>query len=234
MQCPKCNYEPTMAEMQSSPDDCVQCGVNYEGYARHQASAAEQEQARRAKEANAPAPHVQKALMGNKGATPVIIIDFEMSFLSMVKFMVKWVIASIPAAIILVLLATMAAAFVSGVGEYSKYRELAAERKTVPKGFRLDLPKTFPGEYYVLDSRLSGSLAFATIKSEQAGRARYSRVFIQCAQAWYGVSAESDTYGGLDSATVDYQFEAIPPVSLYRYVGRYVCQNSSQKHELMR
>jgi hypothetical protein len=27
MQCPKCRYEPTMAEMQSSPDSCAQCGV---------------------------------------------------------------------------------------------------------------------------------------------------------------------------------------------------------------
>lgn len=29
MQCPKCNYEPTMAEMQSSPDQCPSCGVYY-------------------------------------------------------------------------------------------------------------------------------------------------------------------------------------------------------------
>lgn len=29
MQCPKCKYEPTMAEMLASPDDCVKCGVSY-------------------------------------------------------------------------------------------------------------------------------------------------------------------------------------------------------------
>lgn len=29
MQCPKCKYEPTMAEMQRSPADCVKCRINY-------------------------------------------------------------------------------------------------------------------------------------------------------------------------------------------------------------
>lgn len=29
MQCPKCNYEPTMAEMQRSSDQCPSCGVYY-------------------------------------------------------------------------------------------------------------------------------------------------------------------------------------------------------------
>lgn len=29
MQCPKCGYEPSLSEMQSSPDSCVSCGVYY-------------------------------------------------------------------------------------------------------------------------------------------------------------------------------------------------------------
>lgn len=32
MQCPKCRYEPTMAEMQSSPGQCASCGIVYEKY----------------------------------------------------------------------------------------------------------------------------------------------------------------------------------------------------------
>ena len=32
MQCPKCSYDPTMAEMQRSPNDCVRCGANYATY----------------------------------------------------------------------------------------------------------------------------------------------------------------------------------------------------------
>ena len=29
MQCPKCRYEPTLAETQKSPDKCPSCGVYY-------------------------------------------------------------------------------------------------------------------------------------------------------------------------------------------------------------
>jgi len=38
---------------------------------------------------------------------PVIVTDIKMPFLSMVDFMVKWAIASIPAFIILAILATL-------------------------------------------------------------------------------------------------------------------------------
>lgn len=39
--------------------------------------------------------------MDNEGVTRVIVTDIRMPFMSMVIFMVKWVIASIPAFIIL-------------------------------------------------------------------------------------------------------------------------------------
>ena len=32
MQCPKCKYEPTMAEMQRSPSSCIKCATSYSGY----------------------------------------------------------------------------------------------------------------------------------------------------------------------------------------------------------
>lgn len=32
MKCPKCGYEPTMREIQRSPDDCVKCGIHYASY----------------------------------------------------------------------------------------------------------------------------------------------------------------------------------------------------------
>lgn len=44
-------------------------------------------------------------------AQPVVVKDIEMSFGSMVIFMVKWTLASIPALIILVILG----AFVAGI-----------------------------------------------------------------------------------------------------------------------
>lgn len=41
MQCPKCHYEPTMAEMQQSPDCCPSCGVYYSKVIAQSAAAAE-------------------------------------------------------------------------------------------------------------------------------------------------------------------------------------------------
>lgn len=46
----------------------------------------------------------------------VIVTDIKMPFLSMVIFMVKWVIASIPAFIILTILATIFFGFIGGLG----------------------------------------------------------------------------------------------------------------------
>lgn len=103
MQCPKCRYEPTMAEMQQSPDDCVKCGVNYKGFARHVDEVNAQRQAEQAANAERAkrSPVVHEAQQQYPGAQPVVVVDLKMSFNSMVWFMVKWVIASIPALIIL-------------------------------------------------------------------------------------------------------------------------------------
>lgn len=121
MQCPKCGYEPTMSEMQRSPDDCVKCGVNYEGHARHMASVQAQREAERS--ANAVrakmAPAVLDAHSKYPGAQPVVVVDIKMSFWSMVVFMVKWALASIPALIILLMIGTFAISFVSSFLFYS-------------------------------------------------------------------------------------------------------------------
>jgi hypothetical protein len=45
----------------------------------------------------------------------VVVTDFDLPFGSMVKLMVKWAIASIPAAIILVLLGTIAVGLLRGL-----------------------------------------------------------------------------------------------------------------------
>lgn len=40
MKCPKCSYEPTMAEMQQTPDCCPSCGVYYSKIAARETGAA--------------------------------------------------------------------------------------------------------------------------------------------------------------------------------------------------
>lgn len=104
MQCPKCQYEPTLEEMQRSPNDCVKCGVNYQGHARYVANMAAQREGEAKRQAAAVAPHVRKMMAEHKGASPVVIVDFNMSFGSMVVFMIKWALAAIPAMIILFLI----------------------------------------------------------------------------------------------------------------------------------
>ncbi len=47
------------------------------------------------------------------GAQPVVVIDINMSFAAMVRFMVKWAIATIPAAIILIILFWGLTSFIS-------------------------------------------------------------------------------------------------------------------------
>ncbi len=47
--------------------------------------------------------------------TEVTVVDIRMPFLSMVVFMVKWAIASIPAIIILVVIGAMIAGFMGGL-----------------------------------------------------------------------------------------------------------------------
>lgn len=52
--------------------------------------------------------------MGNDHPTEVVVVDIRMRFLSMVIFMVKWVIASIPALIILFILGMIGTALFTG------------------------------------------------------------------------------------------------------------------------
>ena len=117
MQCPKCHYEPTMSEMQRSPGDCVKCGINYEGHARFIEEDDRRRSAERGEKASVAAdyaPHVHKFMSENRGSQPVVIVDFHMSFNSMVWFMVKWAIAAIPAMIILAVLFWFLVVFLAG------------------------------------------------------------------------------------------------------------------------
>lgn len=101
MQCSTCNYEFTMREMQDKVA-CPKCAEKRRP-ADQSASAA------------SVAPHVKKAMSGYPGAQPVVILDLNMSFNSMVWFMVKWVIASIPAMIILFIIGLVLSAVFGGL-----------------------------------------------------------------------------------------------------------------------
>lgn len=102
MKCPQCGYEPTLAEIQKSPDSCVECGVVYAQYEQNKRL----QQSSVAVVTAAPpiSGEVKDALREFPGAQPVVVVDFRMGFGSMVSFMVKWALASIPELIILLVL----------------------------------------------------------------------------------------------------------------------------------
>jgi hypothetical protein len=54
-------------------------------------------------------------IMSNESGNHVVVVDIKMPFMSMVTFMVKWAIASIPAIIILVVIWAIAAGVLGGL-----------------------------------------------------------------------------------------------------------------------
>lgn len=107
MQCPECGHTP-LAGNQPDPSRCPECGLFY-----HKASELRRAREQKAQEqaasyasekraaASALSPAVRSAMAEYKGAQPVVVLDVNMSFNSMVVFMIKWAIAAIPALIIL-------------------------------------------------------------------------------------------------------------------------------------
>ncbi len=114
MECPNCGYEPTLSELQRSSDDCVKCGINYAGYKAALESRASEERAWRSELASM-STVVRDAVGDYRGAQPVVVIDVRMSFWSMVKFMVKWALAAIPAAVILFVMFFVLTSFFGGL-----------------------------------------------------------------------------------------------------------------------
>lgn len=140
MQCPNCQHEAT-PEAFGEPARCPECGVYYAKALAHQQrrerasresepdiessdpslgeklkrgmsgaiSAVEEGRRQRIQQESA-----VKHALATEIARPVAVVDVQMPFSSMVWFMVKWAIASIPAIIILITIGVAAAAFVSG------------------------------------------------------------------------------------------------------------------------
>ena len=101
MQCPACQYQPTPQEQASAPEQCPSCGRLY-AKAAVQRQADEAATAERLRAAAERAREINAAAKagGLSGAQPVVVVDVQMRFMSMVKFMVMWAFASIPAALI--------------------------------------------------------------------------------------------------------------------------------------
>lgn len=104
MKCQKCGYEPSLKEIQVGGEcpGCLEAEHKYQRRIQEIAAAP-------------PTPRPQD----------VVVVDLNMSFMSMVKFMVKWALASIPAMIILGFILVAVFSFVVGfTGSFAKYSGL--------------------------------------------------------------------------------------------------------------
>lgn len=182
MQCPKCGYEPTLAETQRSPDDCVKCGINYAGHARHLA-----EQAQRKKESAAIiklAPAVRDATAKYPGAQPVVVIDINMGFWSMVKFMVKFAFATIPAAIIVTVVVTGA---ISALSTYQTLKSISQgppaieSQRLAPD--QISVPIAGADKYFEINRHAQGGIAVITYRQQRSdGMSTYGKFQADCAR----------------------------------------------------
>lgn len=122
MQCPSCNKEASQAEF-GEPLRCPGCGAFYakalamkqrkdaEQSAKNQTEidhAAAMSAARTKGGFLAPSAREHAVTLALNAPQPVVVVDIQMRFWSMVTFMVKWVVAAIPAMLILMF-------FVSGL-----------------------------------------------------------------------------------------------------------------------
>lgn len=118
MQCPKCGYEPTMSEIQSSPDQCPSCGVYYAKVSHLTVDAAEEKPSSKlagawrgamlsveeGRERRAEDERNRIRAHNVSTAAPVVVTDVQIQFGSLVTLLVKLAFAAIPAAIIVAII----------------------------------------------------------------------------------------------------------------------------------
>lgn len=102
IECPECGEEYS----EHAPE-CPNCG----GEGRRSNSEAEREGE---SEVDIRGTAARRASESSERPDEVVVADIRMGFGSMVVFMVKWVLASIPALLILALLGAFASAFLAG------------------------------------------------------------------------------------------------------------------------
>lgn len=204
MQCPKCGYEPTLKELQSSPGDCVACGVNFDKYQQIQAREAEAAAQRKASAANLAnvSPVVRAAMHDYPGAQPVVVVDLKMSFWSMVKFMVKWAFASIPAVLIIFTICAALAAVWSVVMGLPGYGKKTFSSQAEPANSTyLDIPTDPDVAYFLLklDKSPAGFVEMQLKRNAPAG-VTYQLVSVDCSARTISLDADSPSYSEMLSS----------------------------------
>ncbi|MDP2446591.1 hypothetical protein [Pseudomonas sp.] len=224
-----------MAEMQASPGDCVKCGVNYQGHARHLEQVRLQNEQARALQASL-SPVVREVSAAYQGAQPVVVVDVRMSFWSMVVFMVKWVIASIPAGLILLALGSFIYGVVTALPAYmpasSGPPPLAPAAQSEPK--RIIMPASMRGEFYEIGLARSDNFAVMAVKTVMPdGEVAFSRVSFNCANATAAIVAFARTLEGLGPTSGPGSYEQITAGTPRQYIAKHACMQMPVRHVLL-
>lgn len=226
MQCPKCGYEPTLAETQRSPDDCVKCGINYAGHARHLA-----EQAQRKKESAAIiklAPAVRDAAAKYPGAQPVVVIDINMGFWSMVMFMVKFVFATIPAAIIVTVLVTVAVSAFSAFQTYTTPSPSPVASSERAPALPINVPLPVNARYFEIDRSVEGTWATLTVRTEaDNGGVSYSILEVDCERGVARITARGQSLAELLQPQTADAYGSVEAGTPRKYVAAHACRGQS-------
>lgn len=226
MQCPKCAYEPTMSEQQPSPGDCVRCNINYEGYARSQAEA-------RSEFGGRQSGHVARLVADHRGAAPVVVVDVHMGFSSMVWFMVKWAIASIPALIILVALGIAVFALVAGGISGLRLAAISAEPPKVMSagGESIEVPNPAGmGEFWLLSESESRGYVVGSVRFISPGESQmFSEFTVDCANAIGALTKLGPSIQAMQPTGEG--FAAIEPGSRRHYVALRLCRDRPERHQ---
>lgn len=187
-QCPSCSYELTMQEQVDNPDSCPKCGIYFEKFLAKQAAlkeAALSEGGRTGglagakagmRQARAKRTEQEKKLADlRSNPTYVSVVDFKVPFWSLVFFLVKLVIAAIPAAIIVALIFSVPGVLINAFSEYSRLTDnsRAANAEAESRAERAESCKTV--EQYaeiVMTARQDGAGISDLISGDLSERTR--------------------------------------------------------------
>ena len=253
MQCPKCDHQDTEAAF-GDPAKCPSCGVYYakalahkqrmDAAAAFQPELVEQPQPDPQKvepvipepvqSQAAPMPkHLIKMTSGSYGAQPVVVTDIHMSFNSMVWFMVKWAIASIPAVIILVFIASLV--YVLGVAGFTWFSDVStseAPPKAEPAADEV-IYNPNPGgigKFWLMATDRTGDYEIGTVRFILPGESETFSVFtVNCATAMGAISRLGPNLREMQPTGES--FAAIEPGSRRHYVAMRLCRDRPDRHE---
>lgn len=251
MQCPKCDHQDTDAAF-GDPAKCPSCGVYYAKALAHKqrmdaAANAKPEMVepvlpeppkeepvatdRQSPKTTPMQKHLIQMTSGSYGAQPVVVTDIHMSFNSMVWFMVKWVIASIPAVIILGVIACLVyvlvmagiSAFTASIIDAPPEAEPAADEvieNPNPEGI---------GRFWLMATDRAGDYEIGTVRFILPGQSETFSVFtVNCATAMGAISRLGPKLREMQPTGES--FAAIEPGSRRHYVAMRLCRDRPDRH----